>query len=500
MIQIFIDENVDAVQVASAISTVTGYKLFAGEAIPDNAVQGPNYIILDEIAYLTNPFGTDQRDILTRRKSNGLRFNDIGVIPYTLVSGHQSAGDELSLVEAEELFQRIITEAIQSRASDVHIKPQNPEGVVLFRIDGRLIRTAHRIPLRGKYENLVNKILILCGHHGGVYHTPVGGRIPYTHSGRKFPIRVEMNPLTVGEDILPRLVLRIPSQSTAIFQLQTLGLSAAHRQTIEDISRMPDGLVLVTGPTGSGKTTTLYAALNHIADQMPYKSIATLEDPVELEVPRFNQIQIDEDQGLTFATGIRSLLRSDPDVMLVGEIRDTDTGVHALRAAITGHLVLSTLHTKDTVRSIGRLVDLGLSPKIVADALLAILAQRMVRCVCRHCAKMTPFKLTNSPYLSVDEVISVIDPDDEIAIPSESGCAHCRNTGFVGRHSINEIMMVDEAISSMISEQSPARMLREYLRSIGHTSMWHDGLRLIRGGVTSFKEVEVVLGPLLAHN
>lgn len=497
IIPLMIEENIDAGPLAQAVAKVMGYPCYEPDNASNNPVYGNNYVLCDGVAYLVNPLGPDQQSLIARRKTEHLAFNAIGVLPYNLLSSANTSPEEEDklTVKAEELLNLLINDAIRSGASDIHIKPQYPETLVLFRQDGRLTKTKHRIQLGREYEHLANKILMLCDKPGGAYQAPVSGRIPYTRNGKSFPIRVEMNPVQVSENPSPRFVLRIPGQAASpVMQLPRLGLSREHHDVFEVIARAPDGLVLVTGPTGSGKTTTLYALLSHISDQMPYKSVSTLEDPVEVEIPKFNQIQIQEDQSLSFANGIRSLLRSDPDVMLVGEIRDEETGVQALRAAITGHLVLSTLHTKDAVKAIGRLQDLGLSNKILADALLAVTAQRMVRKLCSKCAKPVVFQELHDYYERYSWMRGAPDGQDEILTHNEYGCDCCRGTGYSGRMSINEIMVVDDVVAGLIADGGSALAIRQHLAKAGHKDLWDDGMRIIKEGKTCFTEVESVLG------
>lgn len=496
IIPVLIEENVDAIALATAVHSVLKYPCYNPDEMENEARWGSNYVLHEKIAYLVNPLGQEQKALLSRRKAEGLEIEGIGILPYNLISSHSGNEDDTQLtVAAEALFDSIIEEAIQAKASDIHIKPQHPEAQVLFRVDGRLTKSNHRIPLGREYESLADKILMLCDSPGGVYQSPVSGRVPYTRNNKRFPIRVEMNPTQVSEHAYPRFVMRIPDQaSSSIMQLPKLGLSKQHTAVLDRLARSPDGLILVTGPTGSGKTTTLYAMLAHISDKMPYKSISTLEDPVEVEIPRFNQIQVNDDQKIGFGAGIRSLLRSDPDVILVGEIRDQETGVQALRAAITGHLILSTLHTKDAVKSIGRLLDLGLSTQILADALLAVTAQRMVRKLCPHCAVETPFNQITPYYNRYNWHPDAPRPEDRILTHNAQGCRQCRHTGYSGRISINEIMEVDETIAAMIAKGEPTQAIRNQLDANGFKDLWSDGFRLIKEKKTCFTEVESVLG------
>lgn len=496
IVPLLIDHEIDAEVIAVALSRTLGMPYINLEAANngEETARGETYIVKDNVAYIINPLGDDQDVLLRQRRQLNIEFTEIGVLPYSAIAPTNDTREDGLNVEAQEILNNIIDASIKEGASDIHIKPQAPEALVLFRIDGRLQRSDVTIPLGKVYESVANKILLLCEQSPGVYQTPVSGRIPFSYKNRTFPIRVEMNPVSVKDQSLPRFVLRVPGQSNAILQLSDLGTSKAHLEIYEGLSAAPSGIILVTGPTGSGKTTTLYAALSHIERNMPWKSISTLEDPVEVEIPRFNQIQINEAQGVTFDKGIRSLLRSDPDVMLIGEIRDKDTGTQALRAAITGHLVFSTLHTNDAVSSIGRLLDLGLSRQILADALLAITAQRMVRRLCQACANKIPFSEMGRYYSTYKEYHSSPEPHEDLLVHNHQGCSKCRTTGYSGRIAINEIVIIDKKCASMIADGASTQQIRDHLSVTGFKDLWEDGFRLIRSGITSFEEVESVLG------
>jgi type IV pilus assembly protein PilB len=309
---------------------------------------------------------------------------------------------------------------------------------------------------------------------------------------RNITIRLEMNPVRVNIELLPKFTLRYLGLNNQLASLENLSLSKKDYSGLIEIAKKRDGVILVTGPTGSGKTTTLYALMKYMQAKYPYKSFSTLEDPVEIEVKGFNQTEVDGDQ-VTWETGLISLLRSDPDIILLGEIRDLDTARQAIRAALTGHLVLSTLHTNKAIDAITRLIDLGVNPQVLSDALTGVSAQRMARRVCSSCATEVRYGDCEYYYNRYGNFKGLTD-GTKILVESKDGCVHCEHKGFVGRQIINELILVTPELTKMIGENKPAYEMMEVLHNQGHKDLWDDGVRLVTEQVTTLSEIEDSLG------
>jgi general secretion pathway protein E len=393
-------------------------------------------------------------------------------------------------------------QAVQDRASDIHIESGENEVVVRYRIDGDLhkIKTAHR----GFLQSIVSRVKIEAGLNIAEKRLPQDGRITKKIKGKLVDVRVSTIPTVHGE----RIVLRLLDKENMLLDLPQLGFDQAKLVQMEWLIAKPNGIVLVTGPTGSGKTTTLYACLNKI--NTPDLNILTVEDPVEYELKGISQMHVQPKIGLTFASGLRSFLRQDPDVIMVGEIRDFETAEIAINASLTGHLVLSTLHTNDASGAITRLVEMGVQPFLIASSLLGVLAQRLVRKLCLKCRE---------PYIpSDDDLVSLdIDPrrfgpplplpvrgsaDGKVKkVSTENGleprpyfyravgCEACVNTGYYGRSGIYELLVVDEPIRHEILASSDSNRIARVAAERGMLSLHKDGARQVLDGVTSVEEV-----------
>ena len=348
------------------------------------------------------------------------------------------AANEVSIIK---LVDALLGEALDARASDIHLEPDGEQTRVRFRIDGVLHETK-RLPI-GLHEALCSRIKILAKLDITEHRLPQDGHIPMTLQDRRVDLRVSTYPTVTGENV----VIRLLDHSALALQLADLGLSPDARAQFEQLIQRPHGMLLVTGPTGSGKTTTLYAALAHINSIA--KNIMTIEDPVEYHVPLIRQTQINVKAGVTFATGLRSILRQDPDVIMVGEIRDRETAEIALHAALTGHLVLSTLHTNDAVGAIARLLDMGMEPFLLASTLLGVFAQRLVRRVCSQCQEGSrPPKMLQERYPELTMIVR------------GRGCRNCRQTGFVGRVGVFELLVVDDPMKTKIASTCASNELK----------------------------------------
>ena len=306
---------------------------------------------------------------------------------------------------------------------------------------------------------------------------PQDGRIRLKIAGKDYDVRLSTVPVAYGE----RLVLRLLPDSQELLDLSKVGFNASQLSVLDRIIKRPNGIFLVTGPTGSGKTTTLHAALATINDSD--KNIITIEEPVEIQQPGIGQIEVNPKIGLTFATGLRSILRQDPNVVLVGEIRDLETAEIAVQASLTGHLVLSTLHTNDAASAITRLVDMGIEPFLVGSSLVAVLAQRLVRVLCRECRR---------PYEAIEEELREIGLEPSGSpqqVFGAEGCAVCNHTGYRGRMGIFEMMLVDDDIRGMVSRSIDSKTIKKMAMSKGMHTLRYDGARKVLQGVTSVAEV-----------
>jgi type II secretory ATPase GspE/PulE/Tfp pilus assembly ATPase PilB-like protein len=373
------------------------------------------------------------------------------------------------------LVNLLLLEAVQLRASDVHIEPFEAELKVKYRIDGELV--AQPPPPKHLQPALIGRIKIMSGMNIAERYVPQDGHITLRFEGRKVDIRVSTVPTLYGESV----VMRILDKSALPLDLEKLGMSAALRGEMDRLIAKPHGMVLVTGPTGSGKTTTLYAALTKLYD--PRKKIITIEDPVEYELTGINQIPVNPKRGLTFATGLRHILRQDPDVIFVGEIRDGETAEIAIRSALTGHLIFSTLHTNDAISSIGRLVDMGAEPYLVASVLEGVLAQRLGRRVCPSCRERVPMPEDISHRLTIAELDRF-----EGKVWRGRGCTACNGAGQRGRLGFFELLRINPGLRRAISENRPAQDLAK-LADEEFRTMRQDGLEKAISGLTTIEEV-----------
>jgi general secretion pathway protein E len=367
------------------------------------------------------------------------------------------------------LLNSIIFQAVKERASDIHIEPFERELEVRFRIDGLLYRMLE--PPKVVQEALVSRVKIMAGLNIAEKRLPQDGRLRVIVAGRDVDIRVSIIPTFFGE----RVVLRLLDKQRGVISLADIGFAPDDVRTMERLLSRTSGIILVTGPTGSGKTTTLYAALTRI--NSPEKNIITIEDPIEYQLKGIGQIQVNPKIDLTFANGLRSILRQDPDVIMVGEIRDMETAEIAMQASLTGHLVLSTLHTNDAATAVTRLTDMGVEPFMVASTLTAVLAQRLVRVICHNCRE---------EYRPEREFPGITLPD---LLYRGRGCDKCFNLGSMGRTGIYELLLIDSELCSMIIRRVPSGVIKEYAVSRGMRSIRDDGMAKAAAGITTIEEV-----------
>lgn len=368
-----------------------------------------------------------------------------------------------------KLVNLIIMEAIKKRASDIHIEPFEKEMVVRYRIDGVLHDTSP--PPKGLYPAIVSRIKLMAEMNIAERRLPQDGRIQLKISGKQFDVRVSTLPTLYGESI----VLRILEKESILLGLEDLGFEEVVLEQFKKLIKRTNGIILVTGPTGSGKTTTLYSSLNKI--NAPSKKIITIEDPIEYQLKRINQLQVKPKINFGFAQGLRSMLRQDPDIMMVGEIRDLETAEVAVQAALTGHLVFSTLHTNDAASAVTRLHDMGIEDFLISSSVIGILAQRLVRLICPECKE---------EYLPKSELVREFQIK---TLLKGRGCENCNYSGFKGRTGIFELLIVNETIQELILQKVNAMKIKGEAIKSGMKTMHDDGFQKIQRGLTTIEEV-----------
>lgn len=378
-----------------------------------------------------------------------------------------------------KLVNHILFQAVKRDASDIHIEPYEKEVRVRYRIDGVMFVVL--TPPKKIQSALVSRLKIMANLNIAEKRKPQDGRIEIKVAGKEIDIRVSVLPVVHGE----RVVMRLLDKSKTFVKLESMGFLKRDFQALEYAISQPNGIVLVSGPTGSGKTTTLYAILSRV--NSPEVNLITVEDPVEYQISGINQVQVNEKIGLTFAAALRSILRQDPDIVMIGEMRDTETVQIAVQASLTGHLVFSTIHTNNAPATITRLIDMGIEPFLIASSVTAILAQRLVRKLCDACKKT---------YIPTPESLKTIglNPQEAktITFYQAVGCAKCMNSGYSGRLPIFEIMLMTPAIAQLVVQQADALKIKEQALKDGMTLLVHDGIEKIKEGKTTIEEVLAV--------
>ena len=374
------------------------------------------------------------------------------------------------------LVDAILADAVKRDASDIHFEPEEGFLRLRYRIDGvlRQIRSLHK----DYWSAIVVRLKVMSSMNIAETRIPQDGRLSLQVQGHRVDFRVSAQPTTHGENI----VLRVLDRAKGIVPLESLGL---HHETLDALKMMmarPEGIILVTGPTGSGKTTTLYSMLNYVKSEEV--NIMTLEDPVEYPVDMIRQTSINEVARMDFANGIRSMMRQDPDIILVGEVRDEDTAEMAFRAAMTGHQVLTTLHTNSAIGAIPRLLDIGVLPDIMTGNIIGIISQRLIRLLCPHCKKETISDLIDSKLLKVNEPVKIYEP---------MGCEHCDNTGYKGRISVIEALTIEDELDELIAQRATLGALKECALRSGYKTLADDAIRVVMEGLTSLQEVSRVI-------
>jgi type IV pilus assembly protein PilB len=383
-------------------------------------------------------------------------------------------------VPVVRLVSLIISGAYRRKASDIHVEPRENTVVVRYRLDGQLHTVLH-LPKRLQ-PPVISRVKVIADMDIANSRSPQDGRAKVRIGERNLDLRVSTLPTLHGETV----VIRLLDQGQEAYTMEGLGLRAAALEALHTMLSRPKGMILLTGPTGSGKTTTLYAALNHLRQDT--NNIVTVEDPVEYQIPGVNQVQVNPRAGITFASGLRSILRQDPDVIMVGEMRDLETAEIALRSALTGHLVLSTVHTNDAPCTIARMVDMGLEPYLIASSLLVVIAQRLVRRICPKC------KVPDPEALPPADGTGAHGADGPAQFYRGAGCAECDGTGYRGRIGVFEIMVISEELAELISAHEPTAVIAHAAHRAGMRTLLEDGLAKAVAGITSLAEVVRVCG------
>ena len=373
---------------------------------------------------------------------------------------------------AVQMVNAMISDAVRMGASDIHIEPRKQVIEVRFRVDG-VLQVWKTLP-KDLQDVIAARVKIMAELDINEKRLPQDGRITINVPGRSLDLRISTLPVLYGE----KVVMRLLDRSMSVRPLEGLDFSPGNKAAFEELIHQPIGLILVTGPTGSGKTTTLYSALNVLRDKTT--NIMTCEDPVEYDMDGINQSAVFEKVGLTFARQLRAILRQDPDVILVGEIRDAETAEIAFRAAMTGHLVLSTLHSNDAPTSVTRLTDMGVPPFLISSGLTGMVAQRLVRRLCPHCRRQGPPTPQQATLLSIPATDLIWHP---------VGCSQCENTGYKGRIGVHEVVATDEPFQRLVMQNAPATTLRAACRAAGMVPIREDALLKMRAGLTSAEDV-----------
>ena len=383
----------------------------------------------------------------------------------------------MEIMNNGKLAQQLVEEAIKNKASDVHVEPLTNEVRVRMRIDG-LLQELCRLPW-SSYSSLVSQLKVLSGMDIAEKRVPQDGRWQLNYEGRSIDLRLSTLPTIRGE----KVAVRILDQEQGIKRLEDLGMSQQNLQLYHGMFAAAQGLLLLTGPTGSGKTTSLYATLREL--QQEGLNLVTVEDPVEFKLEGINQVAVNRRAGLDFATGLRSLVRQDPDIIMVGEIRDRETAAMAVQAALTGHLVLSTLHTNSAVGAVARLLDMGVEAYLLAAALRGVLAQRLVRRLCAHCAEAYP------PTPQEQQFLQLATParGQSLLLKRGRGCEHCHGTGYAGRLAVQELLPVDEYMGALISAGAGKAALLSHGVSLGWHSLYADAVAKVLAGQTTVSEL-----------
>ena len=434
------------------------------------------HVVQQELEFVCSPLKQIKQLLIELYGSDGLsdeQAAELGAEGGIKVTDGEEGGDAPVI----RLVAQMLQDAYQNKASDIHIEPMENEVRIRYRIDGALHKVAEH-PLR-LLSAMISRVKIMTGTMSiAEKRVPQDGRIRAKIGDKDLDLRVSTVPTSNGESV----VMRILDKQSLLLGLPQLGFFSDDEENFNQLIRLPDGIILVTGPTGSGKTTTLYACLNEI--NKPDRKIITVEDPVEYVLSGINQVQVKEDIGMTFAAALRSILRQAPNIIMIGEIRDMETASIAINASLTGHLVFSTLHTNDAPGAVARMADIGVKRFLIASAVRAIVAQRLVRTICTDCA--APAEITEKDLQSLK-----LDADQmaDAEIKAGEGCRTCRMTGYRGRLGIYEVFNINDEVTHMINAELSTPQLRKKARELGMRTLREDGVRKTLAGITTASEV-----------
>ena len=470
----------------------TGLIVAVGDPLDIDTIDGLSFLLQREIELVcTSPqkirealikyYGTadEASDVLLKKIGDGA-YLDLEITE----GGSLEEGGEAD-APIIRMVSMLLIEAHRLGASDIHLEPLDKKFRVRFRIDGVLQEM--QAPPKRLQSAIVSRLKIMTGSMSiAEKRLPQDGRIQVKIGRNPIDLRVSTIPTNHGESI----VMRVLDKSSLLLGLPELGFFSDDQETFERLLRLPDGILLVTGPTGSGKTSTLYACLNYI--NKPDRKIITVEEPIEYQMNGINQVQVNADIGMTFPAALRSILRQAPNIIMIGEIRDLETASIAINASLTGHLVFSTLHTNDAPSAVARLIDIGVQPFLVASSVRAIMAQRLVRRLCSNCKK--PGELSETELRALNLEPSQLS---EAQVMTAVGCDQCRHTGYKGRMGIFEIFVIDDEVRHMINNRQSTLLLRQRARELGMRTLREDGVRKVLGGLTSAEEViSITLGDI----
>ncbi len=454
-------------------TSIDSYRTIAGQELDLVVAAEPDVLqVVNELYGFRSSVTKAERDL-----KSGFDFGNLEQY-VRLKSGAEIETSDQHIVNAVDYM---LQHAYDSRASDIHIEPKREYAQIRFRIDG-ILHEMQRVP---KIVNLAvtSRLKTMCRMDIAEKRRPQDGRIKTEREGKEIELRVSTLPTAFGE----KVVMRIFDPDVMIRDLSGLGFYEDELKTFSEWIRRPHGIILVTGPTGSGKTVTLYSALRAV--YTPEVNITTIEEPVEMIWEDFNQTSVQPKVGITFASALRTILRQDPDIIMVGEIRDGETAQNAVQAALTGHLVFSTLHTNDSAASVTRLVDLGIQPFLISSTLIGAMAQRLVRKICVDCRRNRPLTPEEAAMLNLNA-----PPGKRIIVREGAGCMRCRNTGYYGRTGIFEILTIDNPIRDLIDRSEDFIKIKEAALKRGMKSLRQSALRKLAEGVTTFEEVVRVTG------
>ncbi len=508
------EQGVDDEKLAAVLADIYKSDIFSGSIVNrDTLVRSTHdkcpWLIADDVLYVTNPYDRSQIEPLIRRKKDSrdkIQFSKLGILAMSdfesdiVVQANYDVAfnsKETSGAWAKEFVDDLLNEAINRKSSDIHINPESHGGVIRLRIDGRC--QVSNIPglqtiTNEQFKLVANNLMERVSKQNN-YLEPCSGYLVFQAAHKQVSMRLEMAPVKVFTQVKPKFTVRILNNMRGVGRLDQLGLSKSHVDILRGVGRRSSGMIIVTGPTGSGKSTTLKSVLRDIRDQFPEKAIYTIEDPVEDQLDGITALEVSKHMG--FAMALKSLLRHDPDVIMIGEIRDAETAELALRASMTGHLVLTTLHTNDAHGAINRLRNLGVDDALLAENLLAVTAQRLVNRVCPHCSSSVHISKRDSLWDKYQSVETLMPATVKVPyVARVEGCELC-SYGYLGRHIVNEVFVNDEKTEKLITQGVGAVHIKLSQQVEGDfLDLWDDGIRLAKKGVTTLEGLEMKINPL----